>query len=308
MCHQFGNSFDFVVVYFAYSMEQETVMKPIRNFCAFALMFVSTAVLAADPPQFATENGAIDGYDPVGMIEAQLALRGDAAITANFSGAQWHFTSTEHRDRFMADPHKYAPQYGGYCAVGMTHGGLVPTDPTTFSISGSKLYLNVGAEQRKTWVHLQENMRPRADIQWQQRMASIEQGGTPPPAGYSGAAPSDDALGGVDVVSYFVAGKPMPGRAAYVVEHAGLRYRFANAEHQHMFAAEPQRYLPQYDGHCAVVMAHDFALAADPMHFEIHQGKLYLLLGEAVRATFLADPDWFITRADAHFAAMRRSQ
>lgn len=95
----------------------------------FLSILFSSATSIADSLQYSTENGAIDGFDPVSYFTDERAVRGSADITAEWNGAVWHFNSDAHRDLFTADPEKYAPQYGGFCALGMAHGGDVPTDP-----------------------------------------------------------------------------------------------------------------------------------------------------------------------------------
>ena len=121
----------------------------------------------ADTLQFTTENGAIDGYDPVSYFVDGQALRGSAEITAEWNNATWLFTSNENRDAFVADPEKYAPQYGGFCALGMAHGGDVPTDPTAWTIWEDKLYLNMISEVSITWRYNPDRLIERANKQWQ---------------------------------------------------------------------------------------------------------------------------------------------
>jgi hypothetical protein len=66
-------------------------------------------------------------------------------------GARWKFASSAHRDLFKANPEKYAPQYGGYCAYGVAQGALVKVDPDQFTVLDGKLYLNYDAEIQAKW-------------------------------------------------------------------------------------------------------------------------------------------------------------
>jgi YHS domain-containing protein len=129
------------------------------------LVFVATASFA-DTLQYSTDNGAIDGYDPVSYFSEGSAERGSPDISAEWNGATWHFTSTEHRDDFVANPKKYAPQYGGYCALGMAHGGGVPTNPEAWTIYDGKLYLNMIKDVSITWRYSPDKLIPRADAKW----------------------------------------------------------------------------------------------------------------------------------------------
>ncbi|MGI9438014.1 MAG: YHS domain-containing (seleno)protein [Geminicoccaceae bacterium] len=117
---------------------------------ATAVMLASTAYAG---PQYVDEsNHAISGYDAVAYFELEQmsvgeaqpeAVPGRADITADYNGATWAFASEENRDKFLADPAKYAPQYDGHCAYGISQGGKVPGNPNLWRIVDGKLYLNI---------------------------------------------------------------------------------------------------------------------------------------------------------------------
>ena len=130
-------------------------------FCVFTFSTSSAGTL-----QYSTENGAIDGFDPVSYFTNDQAERGSANITTEWNGAVWHFTSDAHRELFIADPEKYAPQYGGFCALGMAHGGDVPTNPEAWTIHEGKLYLNMIEEVSTTWRYSPDKLIERADLKW----------------------------------------------------------------------------------------------------------------------------------------------
>ncbi len=130
------------------------------------LLLAGTASLA-DTLQYATENGAIDGFDPVSYFSENRAERGSSDITAEWNGAVWHFRTIQHRDTFLKDPQNYAPQYGGFCALGMAHGGDVPTNPEAWTIWEGKLYLNMIKEVSITWRYNPDKLIERADEKWQ---------------------------------------------------------------------------------------------------------------------------------------------
>lgn len=132
-----------------------------------ALIFVLTCSNSmAATLLYSTENGVIDGYDPVSYFVDGRAERGSADITAQWNGAVWHFVSYAHRDMFTANPEKFAPQYGGYCALGMAHGGAVPTNPEAWTIHEGKLYLNMIEEVTITWRYNPERLIERANLKW----------------------------------------------------------------------------------------------------------------------------------------------
>ena len=62
-------------------------------------------------------------------------------ITTEHGGAVYRFASEANRDRFVADPERYLPQYGGYCAYGVAVNDKFTADPTVWKIVDGKLYL-----------------------------------------------------------------------------------------------------------------------------------------------------------------------
>jgi YHS domain-containing protein len=90
---------------------------------------------------------AIKGYDPVAYFTDHKAIHGFDAISYDWLGATWRFSSDEHRRLFTASPISYAPQYGGLCAEGVAaHGeATVNIDPESWQIVDGKLYLSAAA-------------------------------------------------------------------------------------------------------------------------------------------------------------------
>ncbi|MDA0705896.1 MAG: YHS domain-containing (seleno)protein [Proteobacteria bacterium] len=131
-----------------------------------SFLLAATASVA-DTLQYTTENGAIDGFDPVSYFSEGKPERGSPDITTEWNGAVWHFTTVDHRDAFLLDPTKYAPQYGGFCALGMAHGGDVPTDPEAWTMWKGKLYLNMITEVSTTWRYNPDKLIERADKKWE---------------------------------------------------------------------------------------------------------------------------------------------
>ena len=85
---------------------------------------------------------AIKGYDPVAYFTQNEAVKGSDQFSYRWLGATWQFASTENRDLFARDPVKYAPQYGGLCADGVSFGTVTTNiDPEAWRIIEGKLYL-----------------------------------------------------------------------------------------------------------------------------------------------------------------------
>jgi YHS domain-containing protein len=112
-------------------------------------------------------NGlAIDGYDPVAYFTEKKPVKGSPEFPADFQGAIFLFASAAHRDTFAADPDRYAPQYGGYCAYGMAKGYKASIDPAAFSVVGDKLYLNYSETVRSQWLTNILGYIRKADANW----------------------------------------------------------------------------------------------------------------------------------------------
>ena len=86
---------------------------------------------------------AIRGYDPVAYFTENKAVEGSERFSHHWLGATWHFASAKNRDLFVRQPLKYAPQYGGHCADGVSLGTITTNiDPKAWRIIDGKLYLN----------------------------------------------------------------------------------------------------------------------------------------------------------------------
>jgi YHS domain-containing protein len=119
---------------------------------AFAALTATTGVAIAGD-QYVDDTGfAVSGYDVVSYCDLPQSAIGEpqqspaaglSTITAEYNGAQFAFSSEENRDRFLADPARYAPQYDGHCAYGVAQGGKVPGNPTLWRIVDDRLYLNI---------------------------------------------------------------------------------------------------------------------------------------------------------------------
>ncbi len=92
------------------------------------------------------------GYDVVAYFTDGKAVQGNREFEAVYGGVSWKFASAEHRDLFKADPAKYAPQYGGFCAWGVAQGKLFDVDPVNgWKIVDNKLYMNFNDQILATW-------------------------------------------------------------------------------------------------------------------------------------------------------------
>ena len=132
-------------------------------------------IMGACPPALAKDplvytgtfsSSAVGGYDPVAYFTEHKPVKGDSKISTEYKGAKWYFTSVENRDKFIASPEQYAPQYGGYCAWAVSQGYTASGDPMTWKIVNNKLYLNYDASVQKKWEASIPEFIQKADANW----------------------------------------------------------------------------------------------------------------------------------------------
>ena len=98
------------------------------------------------------------------------------------------------------------------------------------------------------------------------------------------------ALKGHDPVAYFLEGRPVKGAPSISYDFDDSRYQFAKPKHRDLFAANPDRYAPQFTGLCTVGMAKGMKAEADPSVWKIVDGKLYVFSSVQAREQVEKDP------------------
>lgn len=114
---------------------------------AFAQDQNSTAAVNVD-----TAGVALHGYDPVAYFTLKKPTLGKAMYAHSFEGATYRFSSQEHLEKFKANPAMYAPQFGGFCAMGVVLEKKLDGDPQAWRVVDNKLYLNVNKDIQKKWL------------------------------------------------------------------------------------------------------------------------------------------------------------
>ena len=125
------------------------------------------AVAGKDPVYTSTFSSvAIRGTDPVAYFTEARPVEGSADHTHEWNGAEWRFASAANRDAFAAEPERYAPRFGGYCAWAVANGYTASTVPEAWSIYDGRLYLNYSLAIRDRWSQdIPGNVR-RGDANW----------------------------------------------------------------------------------------------------------------------------------------------
>ena len=137
------------------------------------LLLIAISVLAL--PVFAqtktllnldSSGVAIQGYDPVAFFTDGKPVKGDPKFLSKRDGAIYYFASKEHKDLFNADPAKYEPCFGGYCAYGVSRKKLVEIDVNASQIVDGKLLLQYSKGVRDDFNKDQAGNLAKANANW----------------------------------------------------------------------------------------------------------------------------------------------
>lgn len=116
---------------------------------------------------FSTNGKAIRGYDVVAFFSESKPVQGNENFSYTWKDVTWLFSSSENLELFKTNPEKYTPQYGGYCAYGMSSGYKAPTVIETWKILNGKLYFNYNLKVQESWNKDQSGFIQKADINWE---------------------------------------------------------------------------------------------------------------------------------------------
>ncbi|MFK7732592.1 MAG: YHS domain-containing (seleno)protein [Pseudomonadales bacterium] len=114
-------------------------------------LLMSAGALAGVETATNDNDVILNGYDTVAYHTQSEAVEGNADITAVYEGAIYRFSSTKNRDLFAENPAKYAPAYGGYCALGTSFGKKFEVDGKAFQVVEGQLYVNKNLSVYKSW-------------------------------------------------------------------------------------------------------------------------------------------------------------
>ena len=113
------------------------------------------------------------------------------------------------------------------------------------------------------------------------------------------------AIQGYDAVAYFTMSKPMVGDPRYQYEWDDAVYRFVSAKHRKMFKADPEHYVPRYQGLCAMGLGvKGYKVVANPKYWVIHDGRLYVTQRSFGPPGFRKAPRRWARKASEHLRAL----
>ncbi|WP_115707818.1 YHS domain-containing (seleno)protein [Legionella sainthelensi] len=131
--------------------------------CVVLFLFLQSSISAAESPVSLVGN---QGYDLVSYQQKSGPVRGNGNHVAFYQGVAYIFATAKNKNTFAANPEKYLPAYGGYCAYGVTVGHKVIIDPLAWKIVNDKLYLNLNQQIQDIWAKDIPGNIKKADAQW----------------------------------------------------------------------------------------------------------------------------------------------
>lgn len=136
---------------------------------AVVLGAVIGASAHAGSPEINVDNPqkvAVHGFDIMSYWRDGEPKEGHTDISFDYRGAKWLFSSTDNRDAFAANPDKFAPKYGGYCAYAASRGYVANIDVNAWRIYKDRLYLNYSIGVGKRWAKEIDANIAKADENW----------------------------------------------------------------------------------------------------------------------------------------------
>ena len=143
-------------------------MKRLPLLFACAALALSLPACAADKLllNLDKQGVAIQGHDPVAFFKVKAPLKGKPEFTSEFHGARYQFHSAKNKAAFDAEPAKYEPQFGGYCAYGVSKGKLVEIDVDAFQVVDGRLLLQYSKGVRDDFNGDAKGNLQKADANW----------------------------------------------------------------------------------------------------------------------------------------------
>ena len=249
------------------------------------------------------EGVILDGYDAVAFFTENKPVKGDVQFKFSYEGATYYFASKEHADLFKANPEKYKPQFGGYCAYAVSLGRVAPIDVNTFSIVNGRLVLQHNERAVSGWNKDVPGNLQLADKYWPAVVASNgKQIVTDDEKKFlNNTDPDGVTLQGYDAVAYFTDNKAVKGDPSFSARYNGATYWFATPEHASLFKDNPAKYAPQYGSFCGYAMSLGKLRPIDPTIFQFVDGRLILQHTKDAYEQFNKDVAGNTAKADGYW-------
>jgi YHS domain-containing protein len=109
---------------------------------------------------------ALQGYDPVAFHTVGKAVKSNPAISAEYRGYKYLFSSEANKATFEEGAEKYLPAYGGYCAYGVSLGVLFPVEIDTWEIIDGRLVLQYSLDIKNKFEEEKDENIGKANDNW----------------------------------------------------------------------------------------------------------------------------------------------
>ena len=139
-------------------------MRLLKAILAVAVLGASGSVFAQSSPAKAPPV-ALKGNDPVSYFNPGTPAKGARSINYDFDDARYLFSSAKNKESFAANPDRYAPQFTGLCATGLSMGMKTEADPNVFLVRDGKLYVFSSTEARQM-VEKDPSLLKKAHASW----------------------------------------------------------------------------------------------------------------------------------------------
>lgn len=140
-----------------------------KNFLLLVLLLVGIPAFSQTQKslQNLDKNGvAIQGYDPVAFFTQHKPVKGKPEFESSYNGAKYLFVSAEDKTTFEGNPAKYEPQFGGFCAFGVSQGHTAPVKIEAFQIVDGRLLMQYDLSVKGLFNKDQAGNLKKADKNW----------------------------------------------------------------------------------------------------------------------------------------------
>ncbi len=135
-------------------------------FLAAMVIIVAVMSTTAFSGDYTHSIPGVNGYDPVAYFADGKPVKGNGYHVADYEGVIYVFANKKNRKMFEANPEKYIPAYGGYCAYGVAVGKKFIADPEVWRIENGKLYLNLDTDIQNKWLKDIPGYIKKANSNW----------------------------------------------------------------------------------------------------------------------------------------------
>ena len=130
------------------------------------LILSASSLLGKNLVNVDSKGVGIKGYDPVAYFTDHAAMKGNPSLSSTNGGAVYFFSSADHKSAFDANPSKYEPQFGGFCAYGVSRASLIEIDPNAFQIVDGQLLLQYSKGVMAKFNKDQAALLQKANANW----------------------------------------------------------------------------------------------------------------------------------------------